>query len=121
MAWLPGKKVRLLTWIGQNTMPVFVIHGFAVKYLQPKLNWKMYFIEKPILALPALRKSPAQQPGLQIYSVSETAKMIVSGAAVYQTLASSRQMPDQFHLVSALLIKKNEKQLEKSWQQRTRF
>lgn len=53
MAWLPGKKVRLLTWIGQNTMPVFVIHGFAVKYLQPKLNWKMYFIEKPILALPA--------------------------------------------------------------------
>lgn len=32
--------------------------------------------------------------------------MIVSGAAVNQTLASSRQMPDQFHLVSALLIKK---------------
>lgn len=38
--------------------------------------------------------------------ISETAKMIVSGAAVNQTLASSRQMPDQFHLVSALLIKK---------------
>ena len=43
--------------------------------------------------------------------ISETAKMIVSGAAVNQTLASSRQMPDQFHLVSALLIKK----MKNSW------
>lgn len=46
--------------------------------------------------------------------ISETAKMIVSGAAVNQTLASSRQMPDQFHLVSALLIKK----MKNSWKKK---
>lgn len=53
IAWLPGKKVRLLTWIGQNTMPVFILHGFVVKYLQNKLMWAKYFKQTPILALPA--------------------------------------------------------------------
>ena len=53
MAWLPGKKVRLLTWVGQNTMPVFILHGFAVKYLQVKLDWAGYFRQTPLLALPA--------------------------------------------------------------------
>lgn len=53
MAWIPGKKVRLLTWIGQNTMPVFVLHGFAVKILQLKLEWAGYFKQIPLLALPA--------------------------------------------------------------------
>ena len=53
MAWLPGKKIPLLTWIGQNTMPVFVLHGFAVKYLQLKLDWAEYFKQTPLLALPA--------------------------------------------------------------------
>lgn len=53
MAWVPGKKVRLLTWVGQNTMPVFILHGFAVKYLQDKLHWAGFFKQTPILAMPA--------------------------------------------------------------------
>lgn len=53
MAWFPGRKLKLVTRIGQNTLPVYALHGFAVRLLSLKLNWKQYFVQRPMLALPA--------------------------------------------------------------------
>lgn len=48
--------------IGKKHVPPLVNNSCSY-YRAPTVRWG-----RPILALPALRKSPAQQPGLQIYS-----------------------------------------------------
>ena len=33
MAWMPNRRIPVLTYIGQNTLPVYLLHGFVIKTL----------------------------------------------------------------------------------------
>ena len=33
VAWMPNRRIPVLTYIGQNTLPVYLLHGFVIKTL----------------------------------------------------------------------------------------
>ena len=34
MVSIPTRKIKVISYVGQNTMPVFLVHGFVIRWLQ---------------------------------------------------------------------------------------
>ena len=33
MVSIPNRKIKVISYVGQNTMPVFLLHGFVIRWL----------------------------------------------------------------------------------------
>lgn len=54
LVFIPKKKVPFLSYIGQNTMPIFLMHGFVVRFLLHRdylINIPLPIVTIPILSL----------------------------------------------------------------------